>query len=146
MFKSRYAIHIVLILACLAIVFGPRLYQVPATEKAEAATVSATSFLALVDADQFSASWDVAAALMREKMSAAEWVENLTAIRERYGAIIDRKQENASYSTEAKDSPAGEYITLTFASNFKQHQGAIESVIVMLDGDGSWKVAGYFVK
>ncbi len=145
MIPKQFRIHLILILACLFMIVYPILNQKPDAEKAEKATAVAMEFLRLADAGKYAECWQSAADLMKEKVTEQEWIEKLTRTRELSGALLKREESGASYSTTAKDSPEGEYISLTFTSKYKQAENVAEYVTVMLEG-GRWKVAGYFIK
>ena len=40
----------------------------------------------------------------------------------------------------------GEYVVIQFNTVFDNKQSAVETVTSVLDKDGKWKVAGYFIK
>lgn len=145
MFPKQFRIHAVLILAVLFMIFFPLINEKPDKEKAEKATAVAMEFLHLIDAGQYAESWQSAAKLMQEKVTRAEWVDKLTKARALSGALIERKEQNASYSTTAKDSPDGEYILLNYESRFQNTESVDEYVTVMLEGE-VWRVAGYFIQ
>lgn len=145
MIPKQFRIHLVLIVACVFMIIFPILSERPDAQKAEKATVAALEFLHLIDAEKYAESWQVAAGLMQEKVTEAEWVEKLTKARARSGALVERTEKDASYSTTAKDSPDGEYIALTYNSKYQQAESVSEYVTVMLE-DGHWKVAGYFIQ
>ncbi len=146
MFSKRVGIHVVLIIACLAIIVMPRIHQEPDPDKAAAATATATQFLELVDADQFASSWSASADLLKQKVTKEEWVEKLSRLRTVAGPLVERRSKDVSYSTAAKESPDGEYIKLVFDSNFQKKENATETVTVMLEEDSRWRVAGYFIQ
>ena len=145
MIPKQFRIHAVLIVACLFMIVFPILNERPDTEKAEKARAAAAEFLQFVDADKYAESWQSAADVMKEKVTEKEWVEKLAKARALSGALIKRTEEDASYSTSAKDSPEGEYIALTFASKYQRAASVTEYVTVMLES-GHWKVAGYFIQ
>jgi hypothetical protein len=145
LFPKQFRIHAVLILACLFIIIFPMISEKPDVEKTKKARAAAMEFLRQVDSEQYAESWQEAASLMREKVTQQEWIETLTRSRALSGALVERSEENASYSTSAKDSPEGEYILFTFNSRYQRAQSVTEYLTVMLDGD-RWRVAGYFIK
>jgi len=145
LFPKQFRIHAVLILAVLFMIFFPLINEKPDKEKAEKATAVAMEFLHLIDAGRYAESWQSAAKLMQEKVTRAEWVDKLTKARALSGALIERKEQNASYSTTAKDSPDGEYILLNYESRFQNTESVDEYVTVMLEGE-VWRVAGYFIQ
>lgn len=123
----------------------PILNEIPDKDKADKATAVAMEFLQLIDADKYSESWQMSAGLMKERVSEEEWVEKLTKARTISGALVERKEKDSTYSTTAKDSPDGEYISLVFDSKFQRAENVAEYITVMLD-QGHWKVAGYFIR
>ena len=145
MFPKQFRIHAVLILACLFIIIFPMISEKPDAEKTEKAREAAMKFLHQIDNEQFAESWQDAAQLMREKVTQQDWVETLTKSRALSGALVERTEENASYSTSAKDSPEGEYILFTFDSQYERAKNVTEYLTVMSEGDG-WRIAGYFIK
>ncbi|ORJ53247.1 hypothetical protein B5V00_16440 [Geothermobacter hydrogeniphilus] len=142
----KYGIHVTLLLAALAIIILPRLHQKPDPAKLAEANRSATRFLQLVDNQNYEQSWQAAAKLLQEKVPSEEWIKKLTSLRQWTGPVVERKQVEARYTTEAKDSPDGEYIMLNYESKYRNQPDTKEQIIVMLDDDHLWRVAGYFVK
>lgn len=144
--KKKYGLHAVLLIACAVIIILPMLREKPDPEKEQKATLAANTFLSKVDATEFAVSWDIGAALLREKVTKEEWVDNLSKIHEITGKLVERKQTKASYTTSAKDAPDGDYIIFLYDSNFEKRTGRKESIITTLESDGVWRVAGYHIK
>jgi hypothetical protein len=115
------------------------------TEKVAQTEPVAEAFLQLLDQGKYAESWQSAAKLMQGKISEKEWMEKLTKARELSGEFIVRERTDASYSTEAQDSPDGEYMMLTYSSSFNKANDVSEYVTVALEGT-RWKVAGYFMQ
>jgi len=134
-----------MISAALMIIL-PLINKRPDSDKAEAATVAAKEFLGQIDADQYDASWRISAELLKKRVSLEEWHEQLAKIRDALGTQVKREQSDISYATTAKDSPDGEYIQIFYDSRFSKNAKVKETVTVMLEEDGQWRVAGYFVK
>lgn len=146
MIPRQYRIHIVLMISAALMIILPLINERPDADKAEAATVAAKEFLGLIDADQYDASWQISAELLKKRVSLEEWHEQLAKIREAIGTQVKREQSDISYATTAKDSPEGEYIQIFYDSRFSENAKVKETVTVMLEDDGQWRVAGYFVK
>lgn len=144
MIPKQFRIHVVLIVAAAFMIVYPILNEKPDMQKAEKARVAAMEFLHMVDAEKYAESWQAAADLMKEKVTKQEWIEKLTKARVLVGALVERSEEDASYSTTAKDSPDGEYIALTYNSNY-QRVGKVSEYVTVMFENGHWKVAGYFV-
>ena len=52
----------------------------------------------------------------------------------------------AAYVKTLPNAPDGEYVVIQYDTNFEHKQGAVETVVPMLDKDGKWRVSGYFIK
>lgn len=145
MLPKKLRIHAVLIVACIFMILYPLYNEKVDTEKVAQTEPVAEAFLQLLDQGKYAESWQSAAKLMQDKITQKEWVEKLSKARELSGEFVARERKDASYSTEAQDSPDGEYIMLTYSSNFKKVNDVSEYVTVALEGT-RWKVAGYFMQ
>jgi len=143
---KQYRIHLVLMVTVLVMFIFPIISEKPDSGKEQLARESAERFLALVDSGKYQECWEDASALLKSKIDKEAWVKNLADSRKRTGAIQGRTKSKAVYSTHAMDSPDGEYIVLTYESNFTNYQDLKETVTVTLDSDARWKIAGYFVQ
>jgi hypothetical protein len=116
------------------------------TEKKAAAIRAAEHFLILVDQGKYGESWDEASSLFVGHVSRDEWQRTITSVRPPFGNPINRAVKLSKFMTSAPGVPDGEYVLIQFASSFEHKQSAIETVTTMLDKDGQWRVAGYFIK
>ncbi|MDH3218096.1 MAG: DUF4019 domain-containing protein [Gammaproteobacteria bacterium] len=114
-------------------------------QKQRAADQEAGKWLALVDGRQYQASWEQAAALFRQQVSAAQWRQAVTSVRRPLGSMISRKLIAATYTNSLPGAPDGEYVVLQYQTEFENKQQAIETVTPMLD-DGRWRVSGYYLR
>ena len=62
------------------------------------------------------------------------------------GKVISREVESKQYTKTVPGAPDGEYVIIEFETSFENKKAAIETVIAMLDEDGSWRIAGYYIK
>jgi hypothetical protein len=143
---KKYGIHIALIVACSLIILVPYLKQGPDPEKVSRATTAAMDFFQLIDKADYEAARKEGATLLKERETLIGWIDKLNGVRNSLGPAIDRKQIAVVYTTTAKDSPEGEYVMLTFTSQYQKKIAVTETVIVMLDKNRGWRVAGYFFK
>jgi hypothetical protein len=134
---------IVRIVAILAISCGPLF----AAGKPEAeAQKAAEQWLALVDAGKYARSWETAAPLLQSAMPTEQWAKTLASVREPLGRVVSRKLKSATPTRSLPGAPDGEYVVLVFETSFANKQSATETVTPMLDKDGTWKVAGYYIR
>lgn len=116
-----------------------------ADEKTRAAENAAVDWLALVDAMQYEASWNEAAALFKGHVSTSDWLKAITAARNPLGGVVARNLISATYATNLPGAPDGEYVVLVFQTIFQNKAQAVETVTPMLDGN-EWRVSGYYVR
>jgi hypothetical protein len=112
----------------------------------EAATKSAQAWLALVDQGKYLESWDSAAKLFQNAMPREKWKEALSGVRPPLGKLVSRSVKSADYKTALPGVPDGKYVVIQFSSSFENKKEAVETVTPMQGADGTWKVAGYFIK
>lgn len=110
------------------------------------ATTVARKWVALIDAANYSASWEQSAAEFQAAVSKPTWEAAAQAVRAPLGAVITRKLLGAQYTHSIPGAPAGEYVVIQFESSFEKKAGAIETVTPMKGKDGTWRVSGYFVR
>jgi len=107
---------------------------------------AADTWLSLVDGDNYAASWETAAALVRNAVPADDWAASLRAARSALGALRSREQRSATPATSLPGAPDGEYIVFQFNTAFANKAQAVETVTFMREADGIWRAAGYFVR
>lgn len=62
------------------------------------------------------------------------------------GRCSSRNDRSATYTRILPGAPEGEYVVVQFNTTFENKAQAIETVAAALDRDGTWRVAGYFIK
>ena len=112
----------------------------------DAAKAAAEKWLALADAGQYQQSWEQAATPLRNAVSLAQWEQSGRATRMPVGAVQERTLASAKYATTLPGAPQGQYVVLQYATRFAERANAVETVVPMLDADGTWRVSGYFLK
>ncbi|NTV93224.1 MAG: DUF4019 domain-containing protein [Chlorobiaceae bacterium] len=114
---------------------------------AEKMAVSAgMDWLSLIDSGKYTESWRDASVLFRGAVTAEQWRASLDGVRKPLGKPVKREMVNAEESTALPGAPDGRYVVMTMQSVFEHKQLATETVTVMLDNDGVWRAAGYFIK
>lgn len=114
--------------------------------KEKAALEVAKQWLELVDTGKYLDSWQEAAALFKGAVKKQVWEEQMQGVRKPLGKLLSRKVKIHKYYTEVPGAPDGEYVVIQFATSFAKKKTAIETVTPMLDKDGKWRVAGYYIK
>lgn len=133
-------------LALVGILVGTNAIWAADGEAEEAAIEAAQTWLGLVDAGDFDESWKSAATYFRNAVEQAQWERMMTSGRVPLGKLVSRRVLTARYETTLPGAPDGEYVVIQFESVFENKAEAIETVTPMRNGDGVWRVSGYFIK
>jgi hypothetical protein len=118
-----------------------------ADEPAEKEAVPvATTWLALIDAGDYAASWETAAEMFKKAVTKEQWEQSLKGLRPSLGKVLEREVESAQYATSLPGAPDGEYVVIQFKTSFEHKKSAVETVTPMKDPDGRWRVSGYYIR
>jgi hypothetical protein len=124
-------------------VFISFLYADEVTEKA--AVASADAWLILVDGEKYPETWDQAAGYFKTALTKDKWLASLKASRPPLGKVVARKLKSKMYTKTLPGAPDGEYVVIMYDTQFENKKSAVETVTPMLDKDGKWRVAGYYI-
>jgi Protein of unknown function (DUF4019) len=113
------------------------------TRQAEAA---AHSWLALVDAADYSQSWEAAAAYFKNSISQSQWASRISATRGPLGDLKSRHESSTRFTRTLPGAPDGEYVVIQFSTTFEHKSSATETITPMKDADGQWRVSGYYIR
>jgi len=114
------------------------------TEKA--AISVAHTWLSGVDKGQYSKSWQDASEYFQGAISRDRWVASLRGVRKPLGMLVSRRAISSKRTTELPGAPDALYMVIRFRTSFQYKKSAVETVTFMMEKDGSWKAAGYFIK
>jgi hypothetical protein len=114
------------------------------TEKA--ATSAAQTWLAAIDQGDYAQSWQEASAFFQSAVTEDKWKSSLEMVRKPLGKLTSRKVNKTQFSTSLPGAPEGQYVVMQFDTAFANKPSATETVTFMLEKDGQWRAAGYFIK
>jgi len=106
----------------------------------------ALGWLKLIDDGDYGKSWDEMAALFRGAVRKADWEKTMDLYGKGFGKVVSRKVESERHTRYLLTGPAGEYVIIEFESSFEHKSKAAETVTLMRDRDGVWRVTNYFIK
>ena len=109
------------------------------------AQISVQTWLALIDARSYAASWETAASSFRRVVPRDTWSATIEEVRAQLGPLKTRVLKSAT-PEKPPGSLQGEYIVFRFDATFEQGPALIEVVAALKEEDGTWRVAGYLVK
>ena len=104
------------------------------------------AWLGLADAGKYAETWDEAAAIFKARISRPDWEKALRSGRSQFDALKARAVKSATFTRTLPGAPDGEYVVIQFDTQFENKAAAVETVTAMHEKDGSWRVAGYFIK
>jgi len=70
----------------------------------------------------------------------------MTGVRQPLGRVLSRDLKGKTYATSLPGAPDGQYVVIQFNTSFQKKRAAVETITPMLEADGRWSVAGYFIK
>lgn len=111
-----------------------------------AAQAAAEAWLAALDAADYGATWDAAAALFRNAVPRSGWEQAARATRGPLGTVQQRQAAGAQFTRTLPGAPDGEYVVIQYRTRFEHKAAAVETVTPMRDPDGQWRVSGYFIR
>ena len=112
----------------------------------DAALAAALAWLALIDDHKYRECWEQAASLFRSRISRDRWGGAARSARAPFGKFRSRSFLGAAHETELPGAPDGRYVVIRYRAAFEHKEGAVETVTLMLEPDGIWRVSGYFVR
>lgn len=115
------------------------------SESEKTAFIAAQKWLGFVDEEKYAESWKETAEYFRNAVKQEQWTESIQAIRKPLGKPVSRKMKSTSYKTSLPGAPDGEYVIIQFETSFTNKKNTIETVTPMMDKDGKWRVAGYYI-
>jgi hypothetical protein len=117
-----------------------------APEPAAAAQAASREWLKKLDAADYTGTWEAAASMFKSAVSIQAWQQASRAVRSPLGAVRSRSDRSVTYTRTLPGVPDGEFVVVQFNTVFENKAQAIETVTAALDRDGTWRVAGYFIK
>ena len=109
------------------------------------AEAAALTWLALVDARAYQQSWITAADHFQDSIKERQWVSTVSKARGPLNAVKSRTVSSVTFAP-SPGAPGGEHFVIQFTTNFRKKTGATETVTVMKNLDGRWRVSGYYIR
>lgn len=107
---------------------------------------AAEAWIGLVDAGSYEKSWDTAAGVFRSALPSAQWAATAAAVRDPLGKLIHRNLFHDKRTSTMPGLPDGDYLMLRFIAKYEHKVSAVETVTLVKESEGKWRVAGYFIK
>ena len=134
------------IVAAMMLLGGAARAAGPQDAAVEHAKTSARAWLVLHDGREFDQSWEAAGDLLQVAVTQKEWTAKWSVTMAPLGKVVSRGVKSAEYATTMRGAPDGEYVILKFDTAFETKQTAVETVILMKESDGLWRVGGFNIR
>ncbi|HJM49296.1 MAG TPA: DUF4019 domain-containing protein [Alphaproteobacteria bacterium] len=118
----------------------------PPSEAEENAQQVAKQWLALIDRGNYGEGWEQAAPYLQNAVKKDDLVRALKAVRKPLGSVASRRLQSAQPTTSLPGLPDGEYVVIQYHTVFAKKKKAVETITPMRTGDGTWRVAGYYIR
>jgi Protein of unknown function (DUF4019) len=141
--KARHANVKTVLLGALILAFGLGPAHAQATNDAAQA---AESWVGLVDGARYAENWQAAASFFKNALPQQKWVEAAQTARRPLGPVKSRAAKSRAETKTLPGAPDGEYIVFQFNAAFEKKAAAVETITVLREPDGQWRVVGYFVR
>ena len=112
----------------------------------EAAEAAASAWLSLIDAAEWVPAWNATGTYLHATVGEAKWLTSIARVRLIAGALVSRRLKSAYETTYLPGAPYGHYVVVYYASRFAHRNPAGETLTLMKDSAGAWRVVGYYVK
>ncbi len=113
------------------------------SQKEAAGQVAALGWLLLLDRRDWGTAWESTSPVFRAQVPIATWMDAIPKVREPLGPLAERQPIEVGYKTALPGRPAGDYVTVVFASRFGNKPDTEEIVTTLREADGRWRVIGY---
>jgi hypothetical protein len=110
------------------------------------ARMAAEAWLGRVDVDDYAASWQEASTYFQGVVTENGWTASLNGVRKPLGHVVSRQLQSVQHTKSVPGTPEGNYVVMQFDTRFENKQAATETVTVLQEKNGTWKVAGYYIK
>jgi hypothetical protein len=124
----------------------PSVPERSATMDGDAKQNAVMAWLQLIDAGKYAEAWNLNSNMTRTLESENEWTAKLKAIREPLGGLLVRNIEGTRSGVHIEGAPAGRYMVYTFKSDFASKHSALETVTLILQDGGKWRILGYSIQ
>lgn len=135
----------ILLMSVLLVGFGSTLLWAD-TENEKTVLTGAAAWLGLIDNGQYSESWKEASSYFQNAVPEQRWAASLEVVRKPLGRLISRRIVKSQEANSLPGAPDGRYVVMSFSTEFEHKKSAVETVTFMLDEDGAWRAAGYFIR
>jgi hypothetical protein len=135
-----FSIVITLLVDCVGMVV------LAADPPEKAAQRAAELWMPLFDSGKYAESWDTLAEKTKAQLDRKTWETYLTTVRKPLGELKSRDLKEARFIKSLPGLPDQSGALLQYESSYKNRESVIETFGMILEKDGTWRVANYIPK
>jgi hypothetical protein len=114
---------------------------------------AAERWLVPIDGQRYGDAWSMSAESLKAKVPRDTFRDGIARIRKDYGKLVKRTGERMAFRGDmpapdqgsAQPKPGTE-VAIMFDATFASDKQAQEEITMVLEKDGVWRVAGYYIK
>jgi hypothetical protein len=129
----------ILLAACASLALA----QDAKTSEVQAA---ARDWIALVDKNDYQASWRAAGTKFQANITAERWTRAVRRVRGPIGTVVQRTAARTTFTHHFPGAPEGDYALVLFRTSFAVKGDSQETVTLEHEPDGKWRVIGYTIR
>ena len=114
---------------------------------------AAERWLVPLDDERYVDAYAMASEPFKASVTRQQWRDGIAKIRKDYGKVVSRTGEKMAFKGKvpAPDDPnaqtaPGTEVAILFDTTFEKNRKAAEEVTMVLERDGIWRMAGYYIK
>jgi hypothetical protein len=115
------------------------------TDPVVAAQDEAAHWLGLLDQGQYGPSWLDSGSLMKDILSEQQWMGAMQANRKPYGNVLSRRPGPNASTTTLAHGTKGNFMVIRYDTLFSRNIRATETLILMQNQLGQWRVVSYTI-
>ena len=131
-------------------IFAPENAAPVLSAKEQAAVTAAVGvtkeWLAVVDSGAYAKAWQGGSGYFRATVKSEQFEQKMQSLRQPLGKVLSRTTARTYYRTKLPGMADGEYVVIKFITVFENKPSTTETTTFMVDKDGQWRAAGYFIK
>ena len=133
-------------LGALGVVALPHAAQAQTNNNPDAYVQAGLGIVSAIDRYEMGAVWDSASAIMKSSVPQDRFVANIAQRRAQLGTIRNREWMSVTkvpIATAEGALPAGQYVSVRFATAGNNGKVMEEVISFRFDDDGQWRLVGY---
>jgi hypothetical protein len=131
------------LLAALASTAPAQQPPLSASAATTAADSAATAWLAVLAAQGYVASWEMASPPFQKRIRREDWSVNADRYREQFLRAGQRRLVESYYRLAEPPQDPGEYVTLRYLTTVTPERQVSETLLLIRDPEGAFRVADY---